>query len=100
MGESHLKTLKLYQSGLSIAEIAKERGLAISTVETHLLQCAQQSLEADFTRLIPDEYIPLLENAVAEAGRERLKPIKELLPEEVSYFMIKLYVYHLSKTAR
>jgi len=100
VGESHLETLKLYQSGLSIAEIAKERGLAISTVETHLLQCAQQSLEADFTRLIPDEYIPLLENAVAEAGRERLKPIKELLPEEVSYFMIKLYVYHLSKTAR
>ncbi|WP_066365192.1 DNA helicase RecQ [Neobacillus fumarioli] len=100
VGESHLETLKLYQSGLSIAEIAKEQGLAISTVETHLLQCAQQSLEADFTRLIPDEYIPLLENAVAEAGRERLKPIKELLPEEVSYFMIKLYVYHLSKTAR
>ncbi|WP_251555466.1 DNA helicase RecQ [Neobacillus muris] len=96
-GDSHLETFKLHKDHLSIQEIAEKRGLAISTVEGHLLQCAQQKLDVDYTRLIPDEYIPLLEKAVAEAGRQRLKPIKDLLPEEVSYFMVKLYVYYLSK---
>jgi ATP-dependent DNA helicase RecQ len=97
VGDSHLETLGLHQNGLSINEIAEKRELAISTVESHLLQCAQQGLTVDFIKLIPSEYIPLLEKAVEEAGRNRLKPIKELLPEEVSYFMIKAYVYYLSK---
>jgi len=95
--DSHLETLKLHQENLSIEEIAEQRDLAVSTVENHLLQSAQHGLEVDFTKYIPAEYMPLLENALAEAGRERLKPIKDLLPEEVSYFMIKAYVYFISK---
>jgi ATP-dependent DNA helicase RecQ len=66
-------------------------------VESHLLQCAQQGLDVNFSSLVPSEYIPLLEKAVEEVGRERLKPIKELLPEEVSYFIVKAYLYYLSK---
>jgi ATP-dependent DNA helicase RecQ len=95
--DTHLETLKLHQSNFSIEKIAEQRDLAVSTVETHLLQCAQQGLDVDFSKHIPSEYLPLLENALAEAGREHLKPIKELLPEEVSYFMIKAYVYFISK---
>ncbi|WP_144553072.1 DNA helicase RecQ [Bacillus sp. X1(2014)] len=95
--DSHLETLKLHQENLSIEEIAEQRDLAISTVENHLLQSAQHGLEVDFTKCIPNQYMPLLEKALAEAGRERLKPIKDLLPEEVSYFMIKAYVYFISK---
>jgi len=95
--DSHLETLKLHQENLSIEEIAEQRDLAVSTVENHLLQSAQHGLEVDFTKYIPNQYMPLLEKALAEAGRERLKPIKDLLPEEVSYFMIKAYVYFISK---
>ncbi|MDR6124999.1 ATP-dependent DNA helicase RecQ [Bacillus sp. SLBN-46] len=95
--DSHLETLTLHQSDYSIMEIAEKRDLAVSTVENHLIQCAQQGLEVDFSKHIPAEYVPLLEKAVEEAGRDRLKPIKELLPEEVSYFMVKAYVYFLSK---
>ncbi|AZU60828.1 DNA helicase RecQ [Neobacillus mesonae] len=97
VGDSHLETLSLHQNGLDINEIAEKRNLAVSTVENHLLQCAREGLGVDFSKLVPDTYIPLLEKAVEEAGRERLKPIKELLPEEVSYFMIKAYVYYISK---
>jgi ATP-dependent DNA helicase RecQ len=95
--DSHLETLTLHQSDYSIKEISEKRDLAISTVESHLIQCAQQGLVVDFSKIIPVEYMPLLEKAVAEAGRDRLKPIKEMLPEEVSYFMIKAYVYFISK---
>ncbi len=97
VGESHIETFQLHQQNVSIEEIAKKRDLAISTVESHLIQCAQQGMNVDFNRLIPAEYILLLEKTVKEVGRDRLKPIKEQLPEEVSYFMIKGYLYFLSK---
>lgn len=97
VGDSHLETFQLHQQNLSIEEISEKRELAHSTVENHLIQCAQQGMEVDFTRLIPAEYIPLLHKAVEEVGRDRLKPIKEQLPEEISYFMIKGYLYFLSK---
>ncbi|WP_042357033.1 DNA helicase RecQ [Bacillus rubiinfantis] len=97
VGESHLETLSLHQTGLSIQEIAEKRDLTQSTIENHLLQCAREGLAVDFFTLIPADYQPLLEKAVAEAGRERLKPIKELLPDEISYFMVKAYLYFVSK---
>jgi ATP-dependent DNA helicase RecQ len=97
VGDSHLETFQLHQQTLSVEEIAQKRELTLSTVENHLIQCAQQGMEVDFNRLIPAEYIPLLQKAVEEVGRDRLKPIKEQLPEEVSYFMIKSYLYFLSK---
>jgi ATP-dependent DNA helicase RecQ len=97
VGDSHLETFQLHRQNLSIEEITEKRELALSTVENHLLQCAQKGMEVDFTRLIPAEYIPLLHTAVEKVGRDRLKPIKEQLPEEVSYFMIKGYLYFLSK---
>ncbi|WP_310194006.1 DNA helicase RecQ [Neobacillus niacini] len=97
VGDSHLETFQLHQQNLTIEEISEKRELAISTVESHLIQCAQQGMEVDFNRLIPEEFIRLMEKAVEEVGRDRLKPIKEQLPEEVSYFMIKGYLYFLSK---
>ncbi|CEG29661.1 ATP-dependent DNA helicase RecQ [Bacillus sp. B-jedd] len=90
--DSHLETHNLHLDGLAIEDIAKERGLALSTVENHLLSCHQHGLPVQFEKLIPEEFMPMLEQAVEEAGREKLKPIKELLPEEVSYFMIKAFL--------
>ncbi|WML51054.1 DNA helicase RecQ [Neobacillus sp. PS3-12] len=88
-GDSHLETLSMHQSGYGIEEISEKRGLSVSTIENHLLQCAQQKMDVDFSKIITAEFVPKLEKAVEEAGREKLKPIKELLPEEVSYFMIR-----------
>ena len=97
VNDSHLETYKLHQEGLTVAEIAAKRELAVSTMESHLIQCIQNGMDVDYSLLIPDEFIPDLEKAVTEAGRERLKPIKELLPDEVSYFMIKAFLYKLRK---
>lgn len=91
--DSHLETYKLYLEKLSIDEIAEQRQLAASTVENHLLQCRQDGMEVDFASFISPEHLTLLADAVQKAGRERLKPIKELLPTEVTYFMIKAYLY-------
>lgn len=89
---SHLETYTFYKEEMSVEEIAEHRNLAISTVESHLIQCMQEGMDVHMEDLIPDEYIPEIENAIQQAGGEKLKPIKELLPDEVSYFMIKVFL--------
>ncbi|MDM5318104.1 DNA helicase RecQ [Fictibacillus sp. b24] len=90
--DSHLETYTFYKDEMSVEEIADHRKLAVSTVENHLVQCMQEGMDVHMEHLIPDEYVSEIEQAVEQAGGEKLKPIKELLPEEVSYFMIKVYL--------
>ncbi|WP_046174409.1 DNA helicase RecQ [Domibacillus indicus] len=89
---SYLDTLELHQKGLSIDAIAAERELTASTVENHLTQCMEEGLEVNLERLVPEQYREVLEQAVEAAGADRLKPIKERVPEEVTYGMIKVFL--------
>ncbi|MCM3719473.1 DNA helicase RecQ [Fictibacillus phosphorivorans] len=89
---SHLETYAFYKEEMSVEEIAEHRDLAVSTVESHLIQCMQEGMDVHMEDLIPDEYILEIESAIQQAGGDKLKPIKELLPDEVSYFMIKVFL--------
>ncbi len=89
---SHLETYTFYKEEMSAEEIAEHRDLALSTVENHLIQCMQEGMDVQMEDIIPQEYVSKIENAIEQEGGEKLKPIKELLPDEVSYFMIKVYL--------
>ena len=88
---SHLETYEMYKQGIDLDEIAKERGLSRQTIENHLIRCFEDGMEVDWNSFVPSEYESLIEAAVqnAEGG---LKSIKEQLPNEVSYFMIRAYL--------
>ncbi|MDA1677920.1 DNA helicase RecQ [Bacillus cereus group sp. TH152-1LC] len=88
---SHLETYEMYKQAIDLDEIAKERGLSRQTVENHLIRCFEDGMEVDWNSFVPAEYESLIETAVqnAEGG---LKSIKEQLPNEVSYFMIRAYL--------
>ena len=92
MGNSHLVTLELWNSGLSLKEIAKERDLNMQTVENHLLRCGEEELEVDWTHFLKPEDQMKIVDVMRKVGTEKLKPIKEELPEEISYFMIKVAI--------
>lgn len=85
---SHLTTLVLFQAGQEPDEIAKDRGLSRVTVEGHIIRCAEEGEEIDWSRIIPAEYEQLIVQAIGELGNEKLRPIKDALPEEVTYFAI------------
>lgn len=89
---SHHITYEMWNQGMEIAEIAQVRQLSERTIETHLLKCPGDNLPINWSAFIPEHYEEIIEEAVREAGMERLTPIKELLPEEVSYFMIRAYL--------
>ncbi|PEX98390.1 DNA helicase RecQ [Bacillus cereus] len=88
---SHLETYEMYKQGIDLNEVAKERELSRQTIENHLIRCFEDGMEVDWNSFVPAEYEALIETAVqnAEGG---LKSIKEQLPDEVSYFMIRAYL--------
>ncbi len=89
---SHQTTYQMLQAGKEIAEIATERGLSERTVEGHIIKCDQEGMAVSWDQFIPKEFEPLIEQAVKQVETARLTPIKELLPEEVSFFMIRAYL--------
>ncbi|SMC76592.1 DNA helicase RecQ [Sporomusa malonica] len=86
---SHLVTLEMYRQGSSLDEIAQTRDLTINTVQNHLVRCANEGYAVDWDRLIPVQYEELMIAKIKEIGSSQLKPLKDALPDAVSYAAIK-----------
>ena len=93
-----METVGLYQKGHSVEEIAKIRTVAKGTVLGHLISWYIAGGEFDFeSHITPEEEILVL-SAMSEAeDYQRLKSIKEKLPEEISYEKIRLVVAKIQK---
>ncbi len=90
------KTLLLFQNGFSLAEIANERKLAISTIETHLAAFIKTG-ELELEQLVAPEKIALITGAIEELNGVALTPIRQKLNEAVSYAEIRFVVASRSK---
>lgn len=86
---SHVITLNMYNQGKSLKEISEERGMKFTTIEDHIMRCSLEGMTVDLEPLIPEGHEKLIVDAIEKVGAGRLKPIKEALPEEVSYTSIK-----------
>jgi ATP-dependent DNA helicase RecQ len=89
---SHFITYQMFLQGKTIPEIAKERNLTRGTIEDHLLRAGLEGLELDWDAFIPKEYEALIMEKVEELGAQKLRPIKEALPESVDYMAIKAVI--------
>jgi uncharacterized protein YpbB len=88
-----LQTFTLFTNGRSVEEIAQERSLVIKTIEGHLLECLGAGLAVDISRLVSDSDRLRIERVISSHGLEAgLKPIRELLPESITYNMIRFVV--------
>lgn len=87
------QTYNCYLEGLSLQEIAVKRNLTEGTIINHLKRCENNGRRVDWSRFIDD---PVKERKILtvinKLGIERLKPIKEALPEDISYYDIKLVI--------
>ena len=90
--DTKLLTYNLYVSGKSIDEIALERGLTRITIENHLISCLENGKDIDLEKDVNTKYKDDIENAIRNIGTDKLKPIKEALCSDVSYFDIRYYI--------
>ena len=88
-------TLEFYNKGLSLVEIARERGLKKSTLIDHLLYYHRDGLEIDFESMVDydEELLKKIKDLVyqQEDSPPKMKPVFAGLNERVSYDEIKLY---------
>jgi len=86
------QTYNCYLKGFSLKEIAQQRNLAENTIINHLGRCEKEGKTIDWSRFIDPEKENKILGVIEKVGKERLKPIKEALPGEISYEDIRLVI--------
>ncbi|HEV2762842.1 MAG TPA: RecQ family ATP-dependent DNA helicase [Pyrinomonadaceae bacterium] len=94
------ETYALYESGLTVEEIAARRGLTEITVEKHLAECIVEGRPFDLSRHVSDDVRALVELTADLVGRDRLKPLREALPRHITYRMIRFVLAKMEKKLR
>jgi len=90
--DTYHTSLEMFQSGKSISDIAKERGITENTVESHLARFIASG-EISLEQIVPDQKIePIREAIVKFADTNALSPIKEFLGDEYRYGEIKAVI--------
>jgi len=82
-------SLQLHKAGMSIAEIAKERKLVISTVEAHLAHFVARQ-EIDASGLMDKRKLKKILSTIRELKTMQLNPIREHLGRDYSFGEIKI----------
>lgn len=93
--DTYITTYNLYRLGKSVSEIAAERSLTVNTVENHLVHCAKTGYEINYSQFIKAEHEEMIKKAIEKEGTDKLKPIKDALPDEVTYTEIKFALCRL-----
>jgi len=87
----------LFRSGLTIADIAANRGLSVSTIENHLSYYVYQGA-IEIKELVSEEKQSRIKDAVDSYGAEKLFPLKEVLGEDCTYGEIRAVIAWMRKT--
>ncbi len=83
-------TFDLYKQGLSIREIAARRGLAPSTISSHLERLIMEGETVVLDSLMSPQKQQRIRQVCLEMDTELLTPLKEKLGEDYSYEEIRL----------
>jgi hypothetical protein len=91
-------SLDLFEQGLPLARIAKERDLVLSTIESHLTHfVAKGELAVD--RLLSPEKLLAIKEKLQEMPDKKYSEVKMALGGDVSYGEIKMVQAHLHHLA-
>ena len=94
--KSYEITMDFIKAGSSIKEVAKERELTLITVMSHIQQYIAEGNKVDF--IIPlDEFFneeeeKIVLDAIDKVGYSKLKDIKEIVSDKISYDAIRAVV--------
>ena len=94
--KSYEITMEFIKAGTSIREIAKERKLTLITVMSHIYQYISNGNKVDFeinlNEFFNSKEEKIVLDAINKVGYNKLKDIKEIVPEEITYDVIRAVV--------
>ncbi|WP_227938130.1 DNA helicase RecQ [Alkalihalobacillus deserti] len=80
-----LETAKRFHDGDSIEHLAEVLSLSEQTIIKHLLKAQQDGVELSLEQYVKPEDREIILQVANEVGSDYLKPIKEALPEHITY---------------
>ncbi|WP_138420236.1 DNA helicase RecQ [Aquibacillus sediminis] len=86
---SHMITYHLFQDGTPLREIALNRNLTEQTVTNHLFKAYKDGNDLQWDLFFNEEQEMLILEARESIEEKKLKPLKDSLPDDFSYTMIK-----------
>ncbi|HET9430736.1 MAG TPA: helix-turn-helix domain-containing protein, partial [Chitinophagaceae bacterium] len=86
--ETKLESLELFRKGMTAGEIAKERKLAVSTIEGHLTLLIEAG-KLHIDELVNSERLLRIQTTIKELGEVSLTQIKESLGNEFGFGEIR-----------
>ncbi|OGH71753.1 MAG: hypothetical protein A2921_00115 [Candidatus Magasanikbacteria bacterium RIFCSPLOWO2_01_FULL_43_20b] len=98
LSDTVLETVKLYQKNYAPEQIAKARSLGVTTIFNHLAVWYQSGGDfkiADFVSPEAERQIMIAINKIGNT--ERLSPIKDILPRDISYEQIRFVAAKLKR---
>jgi ATP-dependent DNA helicase RecQ len=87
---SHIVTYTMYQEGKTLEEISKLRKYKLTTIQDHIIRAFQDGYSLALKDFIPTGQEQLILDVIKRVGREKLRPIKDALPDEVDWMTIKV----------
>ncbi|MDC3414577.1 DNA helicase RecQ [Aquibacillus sp. 3ASR75-11] len=86
---SHTISYQMFQEGKTITDIANTRSLNERTIENHLFKAFQEGHTINWDIFFNSEIEKLVLQEKEKISEEKLRPLKEALPEDISYTTIK-----------
>jgi ATP-dependent DNA helicase RecQ len=83
-------TARLYQDGFNVDQIVESRNLKRRTIVDHLARWYQDGGDLKIRDFVSSSEQSLILDAIKKVGTNKLKPIKQTLPETIDYDKIKL----------
>ncbi len=100
-GTTHDTTRAMLSQGLSITQIAQQRGLAETTIIGHLERMAEQGVALNLEHLMPAaERLDSIQEAFDACGSAFLRPAWEFLGTQFTYDELRLARLYLRKEGR
>ncbi len=100
-GSTYAETRNLLAQGLSIRQIAHQRGLAPGTITSHVEMMVSNGMRVDLTSSLPrKEDMGKIETAIYQAGgpSARLSEVMEFVGDEFSYDDVRIVRAHITQT--
>lgn len=93
-GNSHAESFRLFKEGKSIVDIAKERKLAVSTIEGHMCRFISSG-EINIEEVISKEKAAMIMEVLKDYDGTAIGPVKVKLPPEISFGEIRMVLASL-----
>ncbi len=88
VGETYVETMKLFDKGFSPAEIAKARGMALGTIESHMSRFLKEG-KIDIDDLLDDDRIKQLQTFLHDRIEQGSNEIMQACTFDISYTEIR-----------